>query len=556
MRSAGEERPHLSAMQRWRLACAIAALVSLIAPHADPAEPASDAVVTEAFEAQIAQLDALDSQAPQALETHLRYADYLVKQPTDHCGARLSAAQSQLQAAQQNIALGVVQPQGLARAADVEYQIHTALAACGDFSDPSHHDEELHAALAAAQRAAALYQDTFDYPAMLTMQFNAAVTYQALRDTAAAQSALKAVIDGDREYGFRDDAEENYAVLLNWSHADQTTTPDRTPLADQVAALMQDFPQRSTTLRFAWVAGDNGINLKNQSVRVIGNTVVHAEGDRTLTRRLRRRTFGWVVTYESLGSHYSLEPLPAGSGLEVSFMTSLTGMLLQFHDYTLGDTRARTAGKTADFIETINRDSFRARAKHEASSLLGNLPPTGAVPNPLGPVLHTELNDLLLPVVTDTAAALDYNLETGAWPGATLDQGQWYGMQIAMPLPFAPLAYVIHQVQFAFTRELPCSRDSDRTCVELVLRAIPDETDLENILRRLQQLHLKHGEKLHSWSTMYMRLITDPATLQAYRRDMRQFFYVSLDGAAKGALLGADESIIDRSPAVSDASAR
>jgi hypothetical protein len=73
-------------------------------------------------------------------------------------------------------------------------------------------------------------------------------------------------------------------------------------------------------------------------------------------------------------------------------------------------------------------------------------------------------------------------------------------------------------------------------------------------LRRLQQLHFKHGEKLHSWSTMYMRLITDPATLQAYRRDMRQFFYVSLDGAAKGVLLGADLSIIDRSPAVSDAS--
>jgi len=255
------------------------------------------------------------------------------------------------------------------------------------------------------------------------------------------------------------------------------------------------------------------------------------------------------VTYESLGSRYSLEPLPAGSGLEGSFMTSLAGMLLQFHDYTLGDTLAGAAGKTADFIKTIDRDSFKARARHEeASSPLGNLPPTGAVPNPLDPVLNTGLNELLQPVVTDTAAALDYNLETGAWPGATLDQGEWYGMQIAMPLPFAPLAYVIHQVQFAFTRELRCSHDSDRTCVELVLRAIPDETDLQIILRRLQQLHFKHGEKLHSWSTMYMRLITDPATLQAYRRDVRQFFYVSLDGTAKGALLGTDQSSIDASP--------
>ena len=182
-------------------------LNTVIAPQLlAAAKPASDADITKSFESHIAQLDAMEPNSPQALETHLRYADYLAKDPGENCGVRLNAAQSQLQAAQRNLALSLVLPQGLARAADIEYQLHTARAYCGDSSDASHRDAELHAALESAQRAAALYGDTFDYPAMVTMQFNAAVTYQSLGDTAAAQTALNAVIDADREFGFRDDA--------------------------------------------------------------------------------------------------------------------------------------------------------------------------------------------------------------------------------------------------------------------------------------------------------------------------------------------------------------
>jgi hypothetical protein len=47
---------------------------------------------------------------------------------------------------------------------------------------------------------------------------------------------------------------------------------------------------------------------------------------------------------------------------------------------------------------------------------------------------------------------------------------------------------------------------------------------------------------------MYMRLITDPATLQTYHRNMHQHFYVSFDGAGNRAILGADRSRIDASP--------
>ena len=550
-------------MQRWRVPPAIALLASLFAARvSDGADATSKLDITNSFEAQIAQLDARDPRAPQALEAHLRYAAYLSNEPGEACSARLAAARSQLQAAQKNAALGVVVPQGLARAAAVEYQLHTALASCGDNTDALRRDQELRAALESAQRAAALYEETFDYPAMITMQFNAAVTEHNLGDTAAAQSALRAVIDTDRKYGFRDDAEENYRLLLTWLPAaatapidpQQQASPDR-----QVAALMQDFPQRSTTLYFAWVPGNRTITLISQSARLSGDKVVNATGSRTVMLDARKRSFGWLVTYQPLDSHYSLEPLSAGTGVESSFLTSLGTMLLHFHDFSLRSTKSETGGMSADFDETVDARRFKERVEQEAHAYqqanlqFGAAAPAGAGSAAIARALDIRLKSLLWPVAVDANSALDYNLETGAWPGATLEQGQWYGMKLMLPLPFAPNNFVLHQVQFAFTRELPCSQDSDRTCVELVLRAVPDETDFMYAMRRLQHpMRLHQGETLHASSTMYMRLITDPSTLQAYHRDLRQFFYVWVDGAANDAalepLLGSDRTAYDLSP--------
>jgi hypothetical protein len=269
-----------------------------------------------------------------------------------------------------------------------------------------------------------------------------------------------------------------------------------------------------------------------------------------LTQHIRRRLNGWIITYQSLGSHYSLEALPAGSGLETSFMMGLAGMLLEFHDFTLVNADPTASDKSANFEDIIDSNSFNARvlreaqSHREAGSLLGNGSPADTAA--LVPRLKRSLQDILMTSVEAADIALDYNLQTGTWPGATLEQGQWYSMKLSLPLPFAPLQFVAHEAQFAFTHELPCDHDSGHICVELVLRAVPDATDLKYALRGMQHaLHLRHAEKLNAWTTMYMRLITDPATLQAYHRDARQFFYVSIDGRRDGALRGADEASTD-----------
>jgi hypothetical protein len=526
-------------MRRWHAVGAITTSLALVAlnaghAHASDEAPLSGADIAKSFETQITQLDAMDPKSPDALEAHLRYAGYLAKVQGPTCNERLSAARSQLEYARQNVALAVILPQGLAQAADVDYQIHSALASCGDSADSSRRDAELQAALRSAEHAAELYRDTFDYPAMLTMQFNAACTQRSLGNFMAAATALEALIGAARE------------LLRSWRQADNTGTTGQAA----VPVPVPDVPARSTTLNFAWLPGDRSITLQTRSARVRGKAVVHAEGDRTLTQHIRKRPTGWVITYQSLGSHYSLETLPEASGMETSFMVALAGMLLEFHDFTLIHADPTARDKSANFEDIIDSASFNARVLREAQShreagaLLGNASPANTAA--LVPRLKKSLQDILMTDVEAADTALDYNLQTGTWPGATLDQGQWYSMKLSLPLPFAPLQFVAHDVQFAFTRELPCDHDSGQICVELVLRAVPDAADLKYALRGMQQaLHLRHAEKLNAWTTMYMRLITDPATLQAYHRDSRQFFYVSIDGRRDGALLGADQSTTD-----------
>lgn len=79
---------------------------------------------------------------------------------------------------------------------------------------------------------------------MVTMQFNVALTYHELGEDTAAVAALQTAITMDRKYGFREDAKDNYRMRLQWNG--QPAGPD------EVDALMKDFPQRSTSLSFAW----------------------------------------------------------------------------------------------------------------------------------------------------------------------------------------------------------------------------------------------------------------------------------------------------------------
>lgn len=493
---------------------------------AEATAPTDDDASAKQFAAAIDRFNALDPQSPDTLNTRLAYANFLTRLDRGDCRAHLDEAQAQLDTAQANRALAVSLPSGLARVADVEYQLHSARASCG--ASAAVRAQELHAALESAQHAVDLYREAFDAVSMVTMQFNVSVAHHELGDAAAAIAALRTTLDLDREYGFADDAEDNYRLLLQWSNQDAGS--------EQVAALMQDFPQRSATLSFGWLESDATLTFNSDVSQLAGADFVHYQGSRTARRHVRKGLADWLVTYQLDDPHIKMDELPAGEWLARSLANSLAHVLTNFHDYRLtrnGDFE-RTKGEFGFYIHT------RATAKTLARDLV-SLDPDSKRSSHVARGIGEAVRDALLPGRLEAQIAEGYNFETGTWIGATLEQGVWYDLTAGLFVPLAPQLFLAHKIQFTYSRPVPCLPDSSElSCIEIVLRAAPDPAVLKEDIDALShRMPLAQGQVPRLWSATTMRLVTDPATLWTYSRETRWHGYWS------SAIPGPDETLIE-----------
>jgi len=213
----------------------------------------------------MAQLKRRDPESPAALSVQLNYAEYLLSEAQGPCAERLEHAQEELGSADANPEVRVMFPGGWANVADLDYRVHLARAECSGADRKS----ELQAALVAARRAVDLYRDVFDYHSMVIMQFDAAVAQHQLGEDAEALKALETALDMDREYGFKDDAPENYKLLLSWRGE-----PDGD---EQVAELMRDFPQRQAVLTFGWRPSDARVSVESHRVCLQDGQIVYRQ---------------------------------------------------------------------------------------------------------------------------------------------------------------------------------------------------------------------------------------------------------------------------------------
>src|SRR5580692_11790042 len=155
------------------------------------------------------------------------------------------------------------------------------------------------------RNAPSIYRDAFDAVSMVTMQFNVSVAYHDLGDAAAAAAALRTTLDLDREYGFADDAEDNYRLLLQWNNEDAGP--------EQVAVRMKDFPERSATLSFGWFDSNATLALQSDVSQLAGADFVHFQDSRTARRQVRMHWWGWLASYQLDEPHFKFDELPAES---------------------------------------------------------------------------------------------------------------------------------------------------------------------------------------------------------------------------------------------------
>jgi tetratricopeptide (TPR) repeat protein len=482
---------------------------------------ANDDAIAKQFADALGSSNSQDPQSPDTLNARLGFAEFLAKSEEGDCRKRLGNAHDQLDIARASQA-GIALPFALAREAAVDYQIHAARASCG--GSTFSRDPELRAAVESALHAVSLYRDEFDAVSMVTMQFNVGAAYHELGEEASAVAALQTALNMDREYGFRDDANDNYRTLLQWSG--QPAGPE------EVAALMKDFPQRSTTLAFGWFDGKADLTLTLEFEQLSEGGRLSMHGTKAAERRVRPRAKGWSVSFAPLTTSYEISQWPDDGSLTQGIVVSLTRMALQFHDFDVA--------RAGDFAQSIAAHEFDSNLRSDAKAVTEFLARNNASSRLTKQIRResAKYGSSKNGYPVEALVAEAYNIETSAWIGASLEQGVWYDMSAPLSLPLAPGLFVTHQIEFAFTRQVPCTADStDEACVEIVVRATPDPEVLRRVLMNLSQMlklskNTVQGEKvaLQSSTATYLRLVLEPTTLQFWESDIRRYGYWTTTG--------------------------
>jgi tetratricopeptide (TPR) repeat protein len=474
------------------------------------------------FEATIARIKRTDPASPALLNAQLAYGEFLLSEAQGPCTRRLVLAQEQLGSVQASHETRLMFPDGWARAADLEYRLHLLRAECGSQTDRR---DDLLAAAAAARRAVKLYRNAFDYRSMAIMQFDVGVTLRRLGDNTAALAALQAVLDMDREFGLADDARQNYGLLLTWQG--QPGGPAR------VAALMQDFPKRATTLRFAWHPSDAQVALEERRTFAEDDRLVHSHAAAAFERRIVAQPGGgWIVSYAHRLTRYDpgiwpSEPIPQKERLllppvrfpAVDFKVSATGEL-----QGVTDSKAFAARLSAR-VDKLIRAGGPAR-DHQQDTMNEAL---------------DRASIALAPGLLEAGTAENYQLETAMWAGAKLEQGVWYQLSAPLSLPGMPEFVVSQRIEFAFTRMVPCTTGiAAHSCVEIVLHATPDKKSLDDVLADISEPDDRFVDYDASTDA---RIVVDPATLLPYAREEQIYWFASLGNGKGDALLESDHLV-------------
>lgn len=465
------------------------------------ASPASSA---QTADEAIADLQKIDPGSPEALNDHLEYAGHLISATDADCQSRLSSAQSELGAASADPELSVVLPLGMARRSDLQYRLHLARASCQALAPQR--ETELQQALAAAQQAVNLYRDALDYESMTVAQFNVAVTQRLLGDNGASLASLEAAIAADKEFGLHQDAAENAGLLARWRGGAATA-----PIAD--------FPVRTVDLE-SWDPSDAQVSVQIHEAIVIDGTVTRGRAHRTFKQHVRHSWGVWHVSYEPGAIGYEVAQWPQETS-DVRELAESFERSLSIPDFQIG--------LKGNFERVNQLHGFSAQQLAAVRTLVHDhtSPEQGdSSPSPR----QAQMMQLAFhPTTIQNSAEESYNFQIGMWVGATLEQGVWYQLAAPLPLPGAPQQLVPNDIEFAYTRDVPCTgAATQRGCIEIVVHARPQDEAIKSLVDSLYHPFVKdEKDRMHYWSTTYIRIVTDPENLQVRVYDVRRYWHAS-----------------------------
>lgn len=508
---------------RQLLFCALIGVVVCSCSAPRPRASAGSSA-TDAYAATIARIERTDPGSPTLLNARLAYGEFLLSGAPGPCAPRLVLAQEQLGTVDASAKTRVLFPQGWARASDLEYRLHVARAECAGKAGDR---DDLLAAVEAARRAVTLYRRAFDYHSMVVMQFDAAMVLRRLGDNAAAVTALEAALDMDREYGFADDARQNYGLLLDWEGKPSGTA--------QVAGLMRDFPARRATLKFRWHPTHAHIRLEVSRYCLEDGEVVHSHATAAYEHDISAEPSGGFsvkvdgpLTWRDTG----VWPAERNARTAQLYFPPLRLPALDF-----------TVSAAGEFRGVTNSEAFSTRLTEDTDRLIkAGAPADDAAGGAVGRAIDAAAI-ALSPGMLEAATSESYQLETAMWIGATLDQGVWYQLSAPLTLPGISRIIVQQRMEFAFTRRVACAAGmAAGSCIEIVIHATPDKEALQALLADIPSPFPNLTFRDYD-ASIDARIVVDPTTLLAHEREERVYWYASFGKDAADTILESDHLV-------------
>lgn len=463
------------------------------------------------FESRIAELGRLDRDHPEALQVRLDYANVLAGFASADC-AWLQKSQAQLDSVAASPVTRLLLSDGEARLAAIEYRILSHRARCTE--DAAQATQLARASLDRARAAQAAYEQAYDYLNAAIMQFNVAAEHRRLEETAQSIVELEKAIELGKTYGLRADVEENYGYLQEWQGEEAD--------AAAVSKLMERWPLRKASFKFAWQPGTFKQHLDAKSARLTGGKAIGMSFTATGTMTLARKGREWTVAQA-----YEVKDMQFDAGND-EMTRKLAGLMTRL----LANLPTTTITREGEFKEMPGLAAWSARVETEARALLRSLLPANDPRLQKVDAIYDEtIGPRAKPDVVLAHSREGFNLDVAMWTDATLEHGQAYEMTSALRMPGTPQGQLDHKLEFTVTRWLPCtSGETVARCVEVVLHGVPDETAVASTVENLGKSRPEQAPWQY-WAHTLVRLVTDPSTLTPYASEVRRYSYIGAAGA-------------------------
>ena len=445
---------------------------------------------------------------PEALNLHRMKALAYARAFQSDCEAHLAKAEAEARPYLEN-AYAELLPSYRAHRLSLEASLAWSRGQC------AHSEEDLVKATEVARDKAiegiGVARDRHQYDDEAYLRFQAANYSRILGDAQDSRAMMESAIALDDRHGLTDDSLDNRRILAEWLQSDALPLPPAPPPG-------------KTTFHFNWSPSQIDIDSTVEVTRYDHGHASPKTFDLSGGTHIERRAGGGfrVITGE----------------VTIQSRSALTSedydaRLAAFLQQTVAKLPPMIIGADGGYVGIEDYDAYALQLKQATAQWLDQeVPATDTARRKQAETnLRTYFDTYVSRERIENDLARSHALGTAIWIDATLPTGELREVNLNLPMVGVPAGVIAHRVQFRVDGPAPChaGEAGPSDCVEIELEVTPTEEAMKTLSANL----VKQGKgALHYWSSLNLRIVVDPATLQLSESEMRRAHYLQLENSA------------------------